>query len=202
VADDTGGEILASLVFTSAEPGVLQDGSRFKPLAQTLRLSPGAYAIVAYGYGDVEPNGNQGSLDLGLGVDESGALEFVGTSHWGDPGAYPTNQDGGPENRYAAGTFSFVHAGGAPDPDPNESIFITRIALEEGQVVLQWSPLDGGATYRVEGSPDLTTWEVLAPGLRDPAYSEALDANVPARYYRISKGDRKDEANENRNPLE
>src|SRR5690606_10639214 len=39
------------------------------------------------------------------------AISFVGGGRYGNPGAFPTTNDGGPENRYAAGTFAFAVTG-------------------------------------------------------------------------------------------
>jgi len=108
--DDTGGAILASETFTAASPGTLEGGSRFKPLAEPLDLAPGAYTMVAYGYSASEMNGNLGvgaanwTTDGGTG----NSIQFVGGSRWGATGgAFPGTGDGGPANRYAAGTFQY-----------------------------------------------------------------------------------------------
>lgn len=100
---------LVTAGFTGAVPGTLVGGSRFKPLATPILLSAGFQGTVsADGYGAGEPNGNSGSpvwtTDTGGGL-----LSFVGTSRYGTtPGTYPGTADGGPANRYAAGTFAFV----------------------------------------------------------------------------------------------
>ncbi|MCB1125571.1 MAG: lamin tail domain-containing protein, partial [Verrucomicrobiae bacterium] len=106
---DSGISILARETFTPAVPGTLEGGSRFKPLASPLVLPPGSYTIVAYGYGAGEQNVNQGSgANGGLDIDTGGALlRFVGGSRYGTAGSFPTTLDGGPANRYGAGTFKF-----------------------------------------------------------------------------------------------
>src|SRR5439155_17127409 len=48
-----------------------------------------------------------------------GALSFVGLARPGDPGKFPTRVDGGPPNRYAAGTFKFA---GPDDPLPRTQL--------------------------------------------------------------------------------
>jgi hypothetical protein len=101
---------LARLDFTSAEPGELAGGSRFKDLAVPVDLPAGFQGtIAADGYGPTELNGNQGAGPLGLVThDGGGALSFVGGGRFGaSPGTFPDTVDGGPADRYAAGTFVF-----------------------------------------------------------------------------------------------
>lgn len=73
-------------------------------------LPPGNYMIVAKGYNQNELNGNVGYGTPRGGVDSAGgAVTFTGTSAYGPVNsgfAYPANNDGGPVNRYLAGTFS------------------------------------------------------------------------------------------------
>jgi hypothetical protein len=111
VADDTGGGVLASMTFNSTAPGNLFEGSRFKPLTLPLTLTNGAYTIIGYGYGANERAGNAGA---GLPPEPwetqsgGGVLSFVGSGRPGPGGTFPTVIDGGPANRYAAGTFKFA----------------------------------------------------------------------------------------------
>ena len=99
---------LATLSFTPADAGTLIGGSRFKDLPTPLSLMPGFQGtIVADGYGATEPNGNS-FLGVPVWTTDSGGgvISFVGLSRWdGAAGVYPNNLDGGPANRYAAGTF-------------------------------------------------------------------------------------------------
>jgi hypothetical protein len=114
-SDDTGGSVLASATFTPGDPGTLFEGSRFKPLASPLALPTGAYTIIAYGYGTGERNGNLGGSippDPWETQSGGGLLSFVGFGRPGAAGTFPTTVDGGPANRYAAGTFKFAGAGG------------------------------------------------------------------------------------------
>jgi hypothetical protein len=105
------GTLLTQLSFTPASPGTLVGGDRFKPLATPLLLQPGDYTIVAYGYGVGELNGNEGTggpeNSLKTMNDGSGAIEFVGSGRYGVAGSFPSSPDGGPVNRYSAGTFEF-----------------------------------------------------------------------------------------------
>jgi hypothetical protein len=103
--DDTGAGVLASSSFTSASPGTLSGGNRFKTLTTPLTLTNGAYTIVAYGYNGNERNGNNGGDFPALKLDSGGALTFV-RSRWGDAGAFPTVVDA-IVAQYGAGTFRF-----------------------------------------------------------------------------------------------
>ncbi|MCB1095121.1 MAG: hypothetical protein KDN22_06030 [Verrucomicrobiae bacterium] len=113
-ADDSGAEILASLEFEEGETGTLVGGSRFLPLGVPVVLTPGAYTIVAWGYGGGEENYNlNGGFgeDAGLFLSDLDFITFIGSGRFGDAGAngeFPTSVDGGPENRYGAGTFKYT----------------------------------------------------------------------------------------------
>jgi len=111
-ADDSGIAVLAEVEFTPNFPGDLRGGYRTISLTDPLVLEPGAYTIVAGGYGPGEPNGNNGTP--GMSTTEDPIITFVGGSRYGtDPLSYPDTPDGGPANRYAAGTFAFEIPGGA-----------------------------------------------------------------------------------------
>jgi len=108
------GTLLAATNFTTANPGTLVDGSRFKPLASPLVLSNGSYTLAAYGFTANNPHGDaliqarSWTTDSGGGV-----LSFVGPSRFGTAGAFPTSQcDGGNcstlADGFAAGTFEFL----------------------------------------------------------------------------------------------
>ena len=115
-SDDTGAAVMATATFTPGDPGALLEGSRFKRLVSAIPLTPGAYTIIAWGYGAGERAGNLGvSLPPESWETQSGngALSFVGLGRPGTAGTFPTIVDGGPANRYAAGTFKFV---GPNDP--------------------------------------------------------------------------------------
>ena len=112
-----GVEVLAELNFTGDDPGTLEGGQRFKALADPVTLPAGSYTIVATGYGAGESNINasgQPASDFGMSTnDADGAITFVGGSRWGPAGAFPPNADGGPAQRYGAGTFKVA----PPVPD-------------------------------------------------------------------------------------
>ncbi|MCF7974536.1 MAG: CotH kinase family protein [Phycisphaerae bacterium] len=108
--DDRGVFVLASEVFTSLSPGILELGSRFKALSVPVVLSPGAYTIAAHGYNSQERNGNSGASAPQWEVSDSdAAISFVGGARYGAQGSsgFPGTVDTGPANRYAAGTFLY-----------------------------------------------------------------------------------------------
>jgi hypothetical protein len=77
-------------------------------------LGAGQYSIVARGYSDANKNGNAGSGGTPPSINDGGGLiSFVGGARFsrgveGSAFAFPTTIDGGPANRYDAGTFEFV----------------------------------------------------------------------------------------------
>ncbi len=104
---------VVSLQFPTTDQGQLIGGSRFKPLPNPIYLPFGFQgSIVAENYGTGERNGNSGGATPVWTTDSGGgALAFVGGGRYGAvQGQYPPNPDGGPANRYAAGTFIFERA--------------------------------------------------------------------------------------------
>jgi hypothetical protein len=130
--DDTGGSILATSTFSSASPGTLIGGSRFKTLAAAVVLQPGSYSIVASGYGVGERNGVAATGGAFGTVVQSQAISFVGSSRFapGTSTAFPTSVDVGPANRYGAGTFAFtdpaVVVPPAPQPPETHVAYVTK----------------------------------------------------------------------------
>jgi hypothetical protein len=104
---------VADLVFTAGSPGILLDGSRFLNLATPLILSPGFHGVISVAYlGDpVEMNANSaGGTPIYTTDNGGGLISFIGVARHSDPGTgdlFPNVLDGGPENRYAAGTFIY-----------------------------------------------------------------------------------------------
>lgn len=108
-ADDTGLGVLADITFSSANPGTADGGSRFLALPVPVSLPVGTYSIVAWGYGDAELNGNAGGIAPAWTTNTGeGSITFDGGGRYGSAGAWPAGLDGGPANRYAAGTFKFM----------------------------------------------------------------------------------------------
>ena len=130
-------KVVASATFEPGNDGNLIDGSRFLPLATPLALPAGFKGmIVTSGYGDLEPNGNAGSTPLGLTTFAGGCLAFTGRSFYSvDASAMADTADGGPANRYAAGSFTF-------EPDvPPANLTISR--NPDGSIKLEWSDPTG-----------------------------------------------------------
>ena len=162
--------VLGELVFTAEDPGELIGGSRFKNLAQPILLSAGFQGtMAASGYGGDERNGN--GMPGRSVFSGGGSLEFVGTSAYAvDPTAYPGTADGGPANRYGAGTFYFEPAAEPPS---------VRIAREGAKVVLSWS-----GTGTLETAPGVTGPWTVVPGAVSGA---AWDAGAASAFYRIKE---------------
>jgi hypothetical protein len=101
---------IATLSFGTGSTGTLVGGSRFLPLLVPITLPAGFHGTIeAEGYGSGEPNGN--SLNAWTTDSGGGAIAFVGSGRWAPtPGVFPFIVDGGPANRYAAGTFVFQPA--------------------------------------------------------------------------------------------
>jgi hypothetical protein len=113
------------LVSFTSNNGTLIGGSRFQDITP-VTLAPGQYSIVAWGYNDLEPDGNLGCNSINGGSclgnsiagstlnDGGGLIQFTGLSHYSDGTGYPGTPDSGPDNRYLAGTFEFENA--IPEP--------------------------------------------------------------------------------------
>ncbi|MCI0335495.1 MAG: hypothetical protein L0228_19995 [Planctomycetes bacterium] len=117
-AGDTGIASLANISFTSADVGTLEGGSRFKAITP-IELSPGAYTIVAQGFTAEDPVHNTARVTFPVipppTINDSGGLiQFVGLARFSaanpPPGTFPGTVDGGPANRYHAGTFKYLPA--------------------------------------------------------------------------------------------
>lgn len=85
---------------------------RFADIAD-FNLGIGQYSIVAVGFGVANPNGNTDFGGSGPGIDTAGGLiNFVGKARYNNSGntslALPSIIDGGPVNRYDAGTFQYT----------------------------------------------------------------------------------------------
>jgi hypothetical protein len=100
--------------FSAGTTGPLTGANLITDFASYLELAPGHYSVVAWGYNPFAKNGNANMGPITSIEDSDGGLiSFVGTSRFGNAGAYPTIVDGGPTNRYLAGTFSYE-----PVPEP------------------------------------------------------------------------------------
>ncbi|MEX2186066.1 MAG: lamin tail domain-containing protein [Pirellulales bacterium] len=105
------GALLGQMTFTPGDPGELVGSDRLKDLPTAIVLPPGEYTMVAYGYNAAEQNGNGGGggpFDSHKQTNDGGdAIGFVGSARYGAAGAFPTNVDSGPANRYSAGVFEY-----------------------------------------------------------------------------------------------
>ena len=166
-------EVVAALAFAPDDEGELVEGSRFKDLAVPLVLPSGFRgSIVASGYGEGEPNGNVGALDLGLTQQDGACLRFTGSSSFGlDPDGYADQPDGGPSNRYAAGTFAFAPV------TPEGKL---TIAPAVGGVAIGWTAPEAALEQSDSLAPG--SWQLVpkaTPGMIVPA-TEAR------RFFRLS----------------
>jgi len=96
-------------VITTADN--LVNGNRFEDIVDFV-LGPGNYSIVADGFDAVDLNFNSsGAANTSNSQDTGGgAISYVGGGRFGgggDPLSFPGGTDGGPEDRYNAGTFQF-----------------------------------------------------------------------------------------------
>jgi hypothetical protein len=167
-------QVVASMNFDPGDDGELVDGSRLKNLPVPLPLPAGFHGmIVASGYGAGEPNANGQGVDIGLTTFDGACLTFVGTSRYDpDPTGYATIVDGGPANRYAAGTFAF-------EPDlPPAGLTIIRDAAG---VRLDWTDLTGS----LEKSPNLRSDSWLLVPAATPGV--VLPVTPPGEYFRLTR---------------
>jgi hypothetical protein len=164
-------EVLASLEFTPEDPGELVEGNRFKDLPAPVTLPAGFQGtMVASGYGGDERNGNVGVTDLTV-FSGAGALEFVGTARYGvDPAEFPDVPDGGPVNRYAAGTFFF---------EPGAELPVIAINRTDSGISITW-PGEGTLESATEvGGPWTAVTGATSGGVIQPVGTAA--------YYRLRR---------------
>ncbi|MBE7503756.1 MAG: fibronectin type III domain-containing protein [Verrucomicrobiales bacterium] len=148
-------EVLAELYFLPEDPGVLIEGMRFKALTPPLRLEPGFQGVIeADGYGAEELVFNTGGRpdDVARVVtnDGNGSLLFVGTGRYSvDPLLFPNSPDGGPANRYGAGTFLYETT--APTR-PGLPVLQVLLPAEDARASLSWNEVTkplAAAQYRL-----------------------------------------------------
>jgi len=113
IVDRSTGLVVGEVLTFSGDAGDVVDGSRFLNLSTPITLANGFQgSITAQGYGQ-EGNGN--FTDFSAIDDGGGLINFVGGARWGGDVAISlaANADGGPANRYYAGTFDYQ-----PVPEP------------------------------------------------------------------------------------
>ena len=136
-ADDSGVDVVAEQLFPADDAATLVGGSRFVPLPEPVTLEPGAYTIVAFGYGRRETVFNGEGSAAGATDTGNGLLSFVGASRFGEAGQFPATVDTGPANRYGAGTFRFSAVEALPPFAQPTGIWSGRLANEGESVVLR-----------------------------------------------------------------
>lgn len=99
--------------FSPGSPGTQVNGDAFKAIAPLLLPAGFQGSIVAFN--DNNWNGFGGPNPTSTENDGGGQISFVGGGRFGFGNTYPTSVDGGPTNRYDAGTFQFT-APAAPAP--------------------------------------------------------------------------------------
>jgi hypothetical protein len=176
------GKLLASVSFTAADPGTLDGDSRFKNLPAAIVLEPGSYCIAGYGFSDANPNGNtHGGMPQDWSTDDGGGLiNFVGTSRYGTSGVghFPSTPDGGPANRYAAGTFEFKAAVATPVGPPPDLLAVLTASTSE--VVLSWPVSDASfSVYRAASLQSPVFWQLITntPVRKNESFTLALPIN-------------------------
>ena len=179
INDDLGLEVLAQIEFTAGNEGELRDAHRTIALEDDLVLEPGPYTIVASGYGAGEPNGNVGTP--GMSLTENPIITFVGGGRYGnDAAAYPGVPDGGPENRYAAGTFAFEIL--------SSPLRFTNISYDpvQQETTMTWSSVPN-RIYAIDESIDLITWDELDDSLESEGMSTSftIDTLPGKSFFRV-----------------
>ena len=100
-----------AVTFVAGTPYSFVPGSKdvFQSVLPFL-LGPGSYSVVAVGFSAADKNGNTGvgSTPPSVTDDGGGLISFVGGGRFGSATfGLPGSIDGGPANRYDAGTFEF-----------------------------------------------------------------------------------------------
>lgn len=106
------GVLVGNSALLSGVGNPLVGNQRFADVAN-FDLGIGQYSIVAVGFGASNLNGNTDFGGSGPTIDTAGGLiGFVGTARYNNSGnsslALPSIIDGGPANRYDAGTFQYT----------------------------------------------------------------------------------------------
>jgi hypothetical protein len=94
----------ASVNFNPITAGVPINGDAFLPIAPL--VLPAGFKGVVVAFNDINYNSFGGPNGTSI-EDGGGLITFTGTSQYLGGFQFPTTIDGGPENRYDAGTFEF-----------------------------------------------------------------------------------------------
>ncbi len=95
----------------------LYNGSRIRDIADVSLPAGFQGSVVVEGYNAAEMLFNSGGAAGESVMNGSGLINFVGSSRFGTAGSYPGTPDGGPANRYLAGTFGFQAV-----PEPGSAV--------------------------------------------------------------------------------
>ncbi len=106
----------ATVTIPAGTAATLINGSRFWPAASTVTLPAGFQGSIVVSDVSVDAIRNPGVGPSALSTINNGGglLRFVGSGRFGGVGIYPGTPDGGPVNRYQAGTFQFMATTGNP----------------------------------------------------------------------------------------
>jgi len=182
--------VMATTNFSSTAPGELIGGSRFKALATPVLLTNGSYSCVGYGYDANNRDGNIGTGNAKVWTtDDGGALVFVGGGRYGavSPGTFPTTPDGGPADRYAAGTFNFISLPPTPLIVSQPTNFYARpganatnsvVAASSSPLQYQWTVNGTNLSGATNGSLILTNAQFSDRGSYRVAVSNAFGSAV------------------------
>jgi hypothetical protein len=126
---DSGIAVTPYVTFSTADPGELMGGSyRGQFLVEPLTLAAGGrYSVVAQAFNAADQPFNAGASATGVPVtdDGGGLISFTGTGRYAKLlNTFPTTLDGGPGNRYGAGSFVFEAV-----PEPSVAMLAAAGAL-------------------------------------------------------------------------
>lgn len=108
--------VTPTVTFTPTNPGTQINSDAFLSITPTT-LGPGNYMVVAFN--DNNYNSYGGTNLFSTENTGGGLISFVGGADYSSSASsigYPTIVDGGPSNRYNAGTFEFTPAAAVPEP--------------------------------------------------------------------------------------
>jgi hypothetical protein len=114
----SGVQVGASAHFTSTTAGITQlNGDAFLSVT-SFTLAPGSYSIVATN--DINYNSMGAANNFNITDDGGGLIGFIGNARYSPSISFalPSTVDGGPADRYAAGTFQFTADTGTDVPEP------------------------------------------------------------------------------------
>jgi hypothetical protein len=134
---------VASLIIPAGTSATLIGGSRFVNLVTPLTLNAGFQGSIVE-----DPNTTDGIFNTFGGANPTvlntggGLISFVGVGRVGDsgPGTYPARLDGGPNDRYDAGTFQFTAAGAAVTPEPGAIALLAGLGIVGSGIVKRRRP--------------------------------------------------------------